>query len=119
MNLYVRSLILIGCGGLIVGCQNAARMAAVVESDQDRQVISNAIAAMLYREDALIANNAFSQHNEISLFRAKKMGRELTAPDTFFLWLEQDRCVLVHAEKNNEVFLPTLNCQELGPTINK
>jgi hypothetical protein len=119
MNLYVKTFILISYGGLILGCQNTARKPAVIDSDQDRQIISNAIAAMLYREDALLANNAFSQHNEISLLRAKKMGRELIAPDTFSLWLEQDRCVLVHAEKNNEVFLPTVNCQELRPTIAK
>ena len=117
MNLYVKALILIGCGGLIVGCQNSARKPAVVESAQDRQVISNAIAAMLYRKEALLASNAFSQHNEISLFRAKRMGRETVAPDTFSLWLEQDRCILVHVEKNNEVFLPTVNCQELRPAL--
>jgi hypothetical protein len=113
MSVIIRIFIFISSLGVVLSCQNNVRKPAVINSQQDRQVISNTIAQMLYLERVVLADNAFSLHNEISIFRTTQIGRELTAPANFSLWLEQSQCVLIHAEKDNKVALPVINCQEL------
>ena len=119
MSVIIKIFILISCLGVMLSCQNNVRKAAVINSLLDRWLISNTIAQMLYLERVVLADNAFSLHNEISIFRTTQIGRELTAPDNFSLWLEQSQCVLIHAEKDNKVALPSINCQQLPSTIAK
>jgi hypothetical protein len=114
MNM-IRKTVLLASLSFVSACQASTPKPAVISTDSDRQIIAKVVAEVLYRDHILLADNAFTEQNEITVTPRQLMGRELSSPEKFSLWLKQEQCVLVHADQ--EIVLPDVSCQEIAPLV--
>jgi hypothetical protein len=77
--------------------ESPAVPAVIVDADDNsRAQLQQAVAKMLNNATVMLANDALTRNSLLIIERKQLLGREISEPEQFRLWLDGNLCLLEH-----------------------
>jgi hypothetical protein len=95
--------------------ESPAVPAVIVDADDNsRAELQQAVANMLNNSAVILANDALTTNSLLIIERKQLLGREISEPEQFRLWLDGNICLLEHQGTGEQQSLLGTRCRPEG-----